>query len=104
MAPTGLDKLLLAWRVLLGLVVNLVLVGLPLFAAGVVLAIVLYRPGHGDLAEGGAEFSANPPSSTLWILAGSIGAAVALGVGSLMSRPKRDGSAASSRSGLCGCC
>jgi hypothetical protein len=90
MAPTGLDKLFLAWRVLLGLLVNLVLVGLPLFAAGVALAIVLYRPGHGDLAEGGGGFSANPPSWTLWILAGSIGAAVALGLGSLMSRPKRD--------------
>ena len=59
MAPTRLDKLFLAWRVLLGLVLNLVLVGLPLFAVGILLAIVLYRSGYG--LPGGAPFSATAP-------------------------------------------
>ena len=47
MAPTRLDKVFLGWRVLLGLLVNLTLVGLPLFAIGTLLAIVLYRSGYG---------------------------------------------------------
>ncbi|MDQ3723574.1 MAG: hypothetical protein M3376_11060 [Actinomycetota bacterium] len=90
MAPTRLDKLYLVWRVLLGLVVNLVLVGLPLFATGVVLAIVLYRPAHGDLAGGDASFTADLPPWAEWTLGGLLGAAVALGLTSLLSRPKHD--------------
>ncbi len=90
MAPTRLDKLFLAWRVLLGLVVNLVLVGLPLFAIGVALALVLYRPAHGDLELGERPFNADLPSWGAWTLGALFAMAVALGLISLLSRPKQD--------------
>jgi hypothetical protein len=86
MAPTPLDKLFLVWRVLLGLLVNLTLVGLPLFAIGVALALVIY-PGYG-LAD--ATPDADAPDWVWWTLAGSAAGAVALGLASLLSRPKRD--------------
>ena len=90
MAPTRLDKLWLAWRVLLGLIVNLTLVGLPLFAVGVALGIAVYRPGYGGLVGGNAPFSASPPDWVWGTLAGSLGAAALLGLISLLSRPKPD--------------
>ena len=88
MAPGRLDKLFLAWRVLLGLVLNLVLVGLPLFAAGVFLGIVLYRSGFG--LSGGSPFSATPPDAVWTWLFGFIGAAVLLGFMLLLTRPRVD--------------
>ena len=88
MAPTRLDKLFLAWRVLLGLVLNLVLVGLPLFAIGTLLALVLYRSDYG--LPGGAPFAANEPGWVWWLLLGSLALAAALGFVSLLTRPKRD--------------
>lgn len=90
MAPTRMDKLFLAWRVLLGLVVNLTLVGLPLFAVGTALAIVLYRPGYDGLTGGTAPFSAHVPDAVWWILGSLAAAAVALGLLSLLTRPKVD--------------
>ncbi|MGI8730933.1 MAG: hypothetical protein ACR2LK_13280 [Solirubrobacteraceae bacterium] len=90
MAPTRLDKAFLAWRVLLGLVVNLTLVGLPLFAIGVFLGIAVYRPGYSGLAGGNAPFSAAPPDWVWGTLIGSIGLAVLLGLVALLSRPKPD--------------
>ncbi|HEV2776476.1 MAG TPA: hypothetical protein VGV90_12855, partial [Solirubrobacteraceae bacterium] len=86
MAPTRLDKLFLAWRVLLGLLVNLTLVGLPLFAIGVALALVVY-PDYGlaDSASG-----ADAPGWVMWTLIGSFGLAVLLGLIALLSRPKSD--------------
>jgi len=88
LAPKRLDKLFLAWRVLLGLLLNLTLVGLPLFAIGTLLAIVLYRSGY-DLS-GDAPYSADPPQWVWWWLGGPFGLAVALGLSSLLTRPKRD--------------
>ena len=86
MAPTRLDKVFLAWRVLLGLLVNLTLVGLPLFAIGVALALVAY-PDYGlaDSASG-----ADAPGWVMWSLIGSFGLAVLLGLAALLSRPKSD--------------
>ena len=69
MAPTRLDKVFLVWRVLLGLLLNLTLVGLPLFAIGTLLAIVLYRSGYG--LPGGDPFSATEPGWVWWWLGGS---------------------------------
>ncbi|HEV2058614.1 MAG TPA: hypothetical protein VGR11_04600 [Solirubrobacteraceae bacterium] len=90
MAPTRPDKLFLAWRVLLGLVVNLTLVGLPLFAIGTALAIVLYRPDYGELTGATGPFSAEAPEWAWWTLGALAAAAVALGLTSLLSRPKPD--------------
>lgn len=88
MAPTRLDKVFLAWRVLLGLVLNLFLVGLPLFAIGTFLAMVLYRSGYG--LPGDAPFAANEPRWVGRWLLGFIGAAAVMGFLSLLVRPKRD--------------
>ena len=90
MAPTRMDKLFLAWRVLLGLVVNLTLVGLPLFAIGTALALVLYRPEYGGLTGGRAPFSADAPGWAWWTLAALAAAAVVLGLISLLTRPRPD--------------
>ena len=88
MAPTRLDKLFLAWRVLLGLVLNLVLVGLPLFALGILLGIAVYRSGYG--LSGDAPFNATPPDAVWTWLFGFLGAAVLLGFMSLLTRPRVD--------------
>lgn len=90
MAPTRMDKLFLAWRVLLGLVVNVTLVGLPLFALGTALAIAVYRPGYGGLTGGAAPFSADAPEWVWWTLGVLAAGAVALGLTSLLTRPKAD--------------
>ena len=88
MAPTRLDKVFLVWRVLLGLLLNLTLVGLPLFAVGTLLAIVLYRSGYG--LPGGDPFGATEPGWVWWWLGGFMLVAVVLGLASLMVRPGRD--------------
>ena len=88
MAPTRLDKVFLAWRVLLGLLVNLTLVGLPLFALGTFLALVLYRPEY-ELA-GRAPFDVDYPPWVAPTVGGLVLAAAALGLLSLMTRPKPD--------------
>lgn len=49
LAPDGTRKLFLFYRVLLGLVFNLLFLGLPLFALGVGLGSLVYEPGYGVL-------------------------------------------------------
>ena len=47
---TGLTRLSLVGRALFGLTLNLVMLGLPLLAAGIAAAAFLYGPAYGDLA------------------------------------------------------
>ena len=54
MAPGGLGKLFLAFRVLLGTLVNIFVIALPLIALGAALAVFVYRPLYPRLA-GSAE-------------------------------------------------
>lgn len=85
MAPTGLDKLYLVWRLLLGLVINLTLVGLPLFALGTILAVAIYHPFYDPLHGGAEPFQAE--GLWVWALLGVIAVLAALvGLGSLLFR------------------
>ena len=102
MAPDGLGKLFLGFRVLMGLVFNLFFLGLPMFAVGAVLAAAVYRPGYEDLLGddgscdasgrgGGCGPVADVPGWA-WLALGAVAAlVVALGVLSLLWRFKRDG-------------
>jgi len=90
MAPTSLDKLFLGWRVLLGLVLNLALIGLPLFACGTGLAILCYRSSYGHLAGKSGEFSADEPT-WVWVALIALAAIAALlGFRLLLVRIKHD--------------
>ena len=51
LAPDGLSKLFLAYRVLLGLVFNLLFLGCALVAIGIALGTFVYRPLYGSLAD-----------------------------------------------------
>ncbi len=92
LAPDGMSKLFLAYRVLLGLVFNLFFLGLALFAIGVLLASLVYAPLY-DLVDDckntrACDFAADVPDAFLWLLAG-LGAAIVLnGLGLLLLRPK----------------
>jgi Patatin-like phospholipase len=100
LAPDGLGKLFLGYRVLLGLLFNLFFLGLPLFVAGVVLALVLYAPLYGALSDpvgncverqaDACDFAADVPD-LFWYVLGGLGLAiVANGLGLLLLRPRRD--------------
>ena len=91
MAPTGSDKAYLVWRILLGLVINLLLIG----AVVTLLAAVLspyYRNAHSGLIRppNGAALGASP-SATVIVVGGAILiAGIALGVVSVMVRNHED--------------
>jgi hypothetical protein len=91
MAPTGVDKAYLVWRILLGLVINLLLIG----AVVTLLAALLspyYRNAHPGLIrppEAGASLGASP-SATVVLVGALIGVAgIALGIASVMVRKER---------------
>jgi hypothetical protein len=96
MAPDGLGKLFLAFRIFMGLTFNLVLLGLPVFAAGILLAEILYGPGYGDLLAGcakgehGCDGLADVPAGG-WIAVAAMAAAVlAIGLWCLQWRFQHD--------------
>jgi hypothetical protein len=100
LAPDGLSKLFLAYRVLLGLVFNLLFLGCALFAIGIVLAWAVYRPLYGSLADpegactervaNDCTFAADVPNGFLWLLI-ALGASILVnGLALLLLRPKKD--------------
>jgi hypothetical protein len=96
LAPDGLSKLFLAFRILLGLVFNLVFLGLALFAIGVALAYALYAPLYGALDEcvrsatAGCRFTADVPLA-FWLVVVGLGAgALVDGLLLLLLRPRRE--------------
>ena len=100
LAPDGLSKLFLAYRVLLGLVFNLIFLGLALVAIGVALGWAVYRPLYGALADpvarcaGGTgvrcRFAADVPDLFWWVL-GAFGLAILVnGLLLLLLRPASD--------------
>jgi hypothetical protein len=96
LAPDGLSKLFLVFRVLLGLVFNVVFLGLALFAIGVALAYAVYAPLYGALDEcvrtgtGGCRFTADVPSG-FWVVVAVLGVGVlADGLLLLLLRPGRE--------------
>jgi hypothetical protein len=100
LAPNGLGKVFLAYRVLLGLLFNVFFLGLALFVVGVVLAVVLYGPLYGDLSDpagtclenkaDACRFAADVPDLFWWLLVGLGVAIVINGLALLLSRPRRD--------------
>lgn len=91
MAPTGSDKALLVWRVLLGLLVNLALIGAVVTLVAAVLSLY-YRsadPGLIRPPPKGATVGATPDG---WVWgAGLLASALALVMGalSILVRPRR---------------
>ena len=94
LAPGGLDKLYLVFRVLAGLIFNLFLLGLPLFVLGVTLATWLYGPNYGHLAgrrcrpQPQSCFSAHVPGAAAGTLVGFGVVVVILGAVALLRRPQ----------------
>jgi hypothetical protein len=95
LAPDGLSKLFLAYRVLLGLVFNLIFLGLALFTIGAALAWAVYAPLYDvvDDCTGGRKdcnVAANVPDFFWWLLTG-LGVAIVLnGLLLLLLRPKSE--------------
>jgi hypothetical protein len=65
MAPDSKAKVYLAFRIVLGLLLNLLFVSLPFFAATVLLGLLLYRHGFPALVtcEGASRESCTPPQA-----------------------------------------
>ena len=100
LAPDGLSKLFLAYRVLLGLVFNLFFLGLALVAIGIALGWAVYRPLYGSLADpiktcpdgigNVCGFAADVPDLFWWVL-GVFGLAILInGLLLLLLRPPTD--------------
>jgi hypothetical protein len=100
LAPDGLSKLFLAYRVLLGLVFNLIFLGCALVAVGVALAAFVYRPLYGSLADPVARcaegagaacgFAADVPEGFKLALL-VLGATILInGLALLLLRPRKD--------------
>ena len=91
MAPTGSDRAFLVWRVLLGLLVNLVLIAAVVTLVAAALSIY-YRWQHPGLIRpppANADFGASPNGS-VWsggLLLSALG--LVLGCLSIMVRPQR---------------
>lgn len=91
LAPDGMGKLYLAFRVVLGLLLNLFIVSLPLFSAALILGQVLYRPVFGQLVgdcqDKAAHGCAAATPEGLWIVPLVIvGVAVVAGVVGMLAR------------------
>jgi hypothetical protein len=92
MAPTGVDKAYLVWRILLGLVINLLLIG----AVVTLLAAVLspyYRNAHPGLIrppEAGVALGASPSGTVVTVGALISIAGIVLGIASVLVRRERD--------------
>ena len=85
LAPDGSSKLFLVFRVLLGLVFNLFFLGLPLFAAGLLLGPLVYEPAY-DVLDGDLTVP-------LWanvVVAVAVAAAVVAGGTALLARLASD--------------
>lgn len=90
--PTGGGKIRLAWRVLCGLLINLLLIGSALVLVAAVAALY-YRHADPDLRSQGANYAASPHG---WVWGTALGIAVVgliLGLGLVLIRPKTEGPA-----------
>jgi hypothetical protein len=92
LAPGGSGKLLLAFRVLMGLTFNLFFLGLVLVSAGILFGALIYNPWYGDLdgerkcTPGERCFTANVPDGAWWVVGVLGGAIVFIGLLILLSR------------------
>lgn len=88
MAPDGSGKLYLVYRVLLGLVFNLVFISLPIFALALALGEIVYRPHlHGLLKGCGKDASCTAHLGWWWIIpVATLGVSAALGWGGMLRR------------------
>lgn len=84
MAPTGMDKLYLLWRVVLGLVVNLLLIGAAVILIAALLCLY-YRRAHEGLI--GPTTGASPNGLIVEIGGGVAAIGVLLGLLALVLRP-----------------
>jgi hypothetical protein len=112
LAPGFFDKLALGYRILLGLVFNLVVIGLFIVAVAVPLA-ALYGAMHGSLDQtispcgetnAGCGFTGWPPPQLVWIAIGAIVVlGLVLGLLSLVPSAGQPGRTKSPTPGRCGC-
>lgn len=87
LAPSGSDKLFLGFRIVLALVFNLVFLSLPLFAVGLLLGALLFRP-FGDCTAHACHAVIEPG---FWVgPVGLAGLATALGLWGLIRRSPSD--------------
>lgn len=78
LAPSAMDKLYLAYRIVLGVLFNVAFLALPLFGIGMLLAVLLYRPLFPHLLGScGASCSASVPTG-MWAAPVAIGGLSAL--------------------------
>jgi Patatin-like phospholipase len=88
MAPDGSGKLYLVYRVLLGLVFNLIFISLPIFALALVLGELVYRPHlHGLLKGCDSDGGCTAHLGWWWIIpVATLGVSAALGLGGMLRR------------------
>jgi hypothetical protein len=91
LAPTMIDKIYLGWRILLGLLFNLVFIATPLIGITLILTGLFYAPLVPDLAGAcGADCEANIPSG-FWIAPLAVlGVALLFGLATLLLRWRTD--------------
>jgi rhodanese-related sulfurtransferase len=92
MAPTVMEKIFLGIRILLGLVANLVFIGLPIAVVTTVLGILVYAPSRPDVLPScpGSQCSFDP-SAAWWLPAAALAAAgIIVAAARVMRRPHSD--------------
>jgi hypothetical protein len=94
LAPDGMGKLFLAYRIVLGLLFNLLFVSLPLFGAALVLGEVFYRPLLpqlvGDCKDTPSGCVADIPRWWWIVPLGVVAASMAGGVWGMIRRSRTD--------------
>jgi hypothetical protein len=91
LAPTLAEKVYLGWRVVLGLLVNLVFISILLVGVGLVLAGLVYDPSQGGVAGACGANEAKHCAAEVplwsWIATGvALGLSVVFGVATLLPR------------------
>lgn len=91
LAPTGMDKLYLASRIVLGVAFNFAFIATPLFAIALILGAVVYSPVFSHLTgRCGSACSAAPPVY-MWVAPVAVlGLSVAFGLAVLLAHFIRD--------------
>lgn len=96
LAPTGMDKLYLGYRIVLGVIVNFLFLALPLIGLAMILGATLYSDAFKHLAgacTGGCSARGMP--RVLWIIPlAMLTLSVGLGAWALVTRTQRDRRAA----------
>jgi hypothetical protein len=91
LAPTGMDKLYLVYRIVLGVLFNFTFLALPLFGIGMLLGALLYAPLFTHLAGHCGQRCASDPPISMWLVALAVLAvSAAIGLAALLLRMNHD--------------